>query len=47
MFEKYNLTSLDTESLDKDNIRQYTTEMRENYLSFWRQSLDYMIISTS
>ena len=47
MFEKYNLTSLDTESLDNDNIRPYTTEMREKYLSFWRHSLDYMIISTS
>ena len=36
MFEQYNLTSLDTESLDNDEIRRYTTEMREKYLSFWR-----------
>ena len=33
MFEQYNLTSLDTESLDNDKIRRYTTEMREKYLS--------------
>ena len=35
MFEQYNLTSLDTESLDNDKIRRYTTEMRvmrEKYL---------------
>ena len=25
MFEQYNLTSLDTESLDNDKMRQYTT----------------------
>ena len=36
MFEQYNLTILDTESLDNDKIRRYTTEMREKYLSFWR-----------
>ena len=29
MFEEYNLTSLDTESLHNDKIRRYTTEMRE------------------
>ena len=40
MFEKYNLTSLDAESLDNDKIRRYTTEMREKYLSFWRHSLE-------
>ena len=40
MFEQYNLTSLDTESLDHDKIRRYTTEMRETYLSFWRHSLE-------
>ena len=40
MLEQYNLTSLDTESLDNDKIGQYTTEMREKYLpSFWRHSL--------
>ena len=33
MFEQYNLTILDTESLDNDKIRRYTTEMREKYLS--------------
>ena len=38
MFEQYNLTSLDTESLDHDKIRRYTTEMREKYLSFWRHA---------
>ena len=35
MFEQYNLTSLDTESLDNDKIRRYITEMRvmrEKYL---------------
>ena len=41
MFEQYNLTSLDTESLDKDKIGRYTTEMREKYpLSFLRHSLE-------
>ena len=41
MFELYNLTSLDTESLDKDKIARYTTEMREKYpLSFLRHSLE-------
>ena len=40
LFEQYNLTSLDTESLDNDKIRLYTTEMREKYLSFWRHSLE-------
>ena len=40
MFEQYNLTSLDAESLDNDKIRRYTTEMREKYLSFWRHSLE-------
>ena len=40
MFEQYNLTSLDTESLDNDKIRRCTTEMREKYLSFWRHSLE-------
>ena len=40
MFEQDNLTSLDTESLDNDKIRRYTTEMREKYLSFWRHSLE-------
>ena len=39
MFEHYNLTSLDAESLDNHKIRQYTTETREKYLSFWRHSL--------
>ena len=38
MFEQYNLTSLDTESLENDKIKRYTTE-REN-LSFWRHSLE-------
>jgi len=33
-------SSLDTESLDNDKIRQYTTEMREKYLSFWWHSLE-------
>ena len=43
MFEQYNLGSLDTESLDNDKIRRYTTEMREKikYLSFWRHSLEH------
>ena len=41
MFEQYNLTSLDTESLDNDKIGRYTTEMREKYpLSFLRHSLE-------
>ena len=40
MFEQYNLTSLDAESLDNDKIRRYTTEMREKYLFFWRHSLE-------
>ena len=40
MFEQYNLTSLETESLDNDNIRRHTTEMREKYLSLWRHSLE-------
>ena len=41
MFEQYNLTSLHTESLDKDKIGRYTTEMREKYpLSFLRHSLE-------
>ena len=40
MFEQYNLTSLDTESLDHDKIRRHTTEMREKYLPFWRHSLE-------
>ena len=40
MFEQYNLTSSDTESLNNDKIRRYTTEMRETYLSFWRHSLE-------
>ena len=40
MFEQYNPTSLDAESLDNDKIRRYTTEMREKYLSFWRHSLE-------
>ena len=35
MFEQYNRTSLEAESLDKDKIRRYTTEMRDKYLSFW------------
>ena len=26
MFEQYNLTSLDTESLENDKIKRYTTE---------------------
>ena len=34
MIEQYNLTILDTESLDNVNIGRYTTEMREKYLSF-------------
>ena len=33
-------SSLDTESLDNDKIRRYTTEMREKYLSFWWHSLE-------
>ena len=43
MFEQYNLSSLDTESLDNDKIRRYTTEMREKikYLSLWRHSLEH------
>ena len=43
MFEQYNLSSLDTESLDNDKIRRYTTEMREKikYLSFRRHSLEH------
>ena len=40
MFEQYNLTSLDTKSLDNDKIRRCTTEVREKYLSFWRHSLE-------
>ena len=40
MFEQYNLTSLDAQSLGNDKIRRYTTEMREKYLSFWRHSLE-------
>ena len=40
MFEQYNLTSLDAESLDNDKIRRYTTEMKENCLSFWQRSLE-------
>ena len=40
MFEQYNLTSLDTEPLDNDKIRRYTTEMRGKYLSFWMHSLE-------
>ena len=40
MFEQYNLTSLDAESLDNDKIRRYTTEMTEKCLSFWRHSLE-------
>ena len=40
MFEQYNLTSLETESLDNDKIRRHTTEMREKYLSLWRHSLE-------
>ena len=40
MFEKYNVTSLDAESLDNDKIRRYTPEMREKYLSFWQHSLE-------
>ena len=40
MFEQYNPTSLDAESLDNDKIRRYTTEMREKYVSFWRLSLE-------
>ena len=40
MFEQYNLTSLDAESLENDKIRRYTTEMREKYLSFWEHSLE-------
>ena len=43
MFELYNLTSLDAESLDNDKIRRYTTEMREKYLSFWWHSLENLI----
>ena len=39
MFEQYNLSSLDVKSLDNEEIRRYTTEMREKYLSFWRHSL--------
>ena len=34
MFEQYNLTSLETESLDNDETRRYTTEMREKYLIY-------------
>ena len=34
MIEQYNLTILDTESLDNVKIGRYTTEMREKYLSF-------------
>ena len=39
---KYSTHSgLDTESLDNDKIRRYTTEMREKYpLSFLRHSLE-------
>ena len=35
MFEQYNLTSLDAESLDNDKIRRYNTEMRKisNFLA--------------
>ena len=40
MFEQYNLTSLDAQSLGNDKIRRYTTDMREKYLSFWRHSLE-------
>ena len=41
MFEQYNLTRLDTESLDKDKIGRYTTEMIEKYpLSILRHSLE-------
>ena len=40
MFEQYNLTSLETESLENDKIRRYTTEIREKYLSFWQHSLE-------
>ena len=28
MFEQYNLTSLDTESLENDKIKRYTTERK-------------------
>ena len=43
MFEQYNLSSLDTESLDNDKIRRYTTEMRDKikYLPFWRHGLEH------
>ena len=34
MIEQYNLTILDTESLDNDTIGRDTTEMREKYLCF-------------
>ena len=34
MFEQYNLTSLDAESLDNDKIRRYTTEMRKKISIF-------------
>ena len=39
MIGQYNLTILDTESLDNDKIGRDTTEMREEYLCFWRHSL--------
>ena len=33
MFEQYNLTSLDTESLENDKIKRYTTERRSIFLA--------------
>ena len=39
MFEQYNPTSLDAESLDNDKIRRYTKEMREKYLFFFSRHI--------
>ena len=41
LIEHYHLPNFDPESLDNDRIRQYTANMKEKYISFWRHSLEH------
>ena len=39
--EHYHLPNFDPESLDNERIRRYTSYMKEQYISFWRHSLEH------
>ena len=39
--EHYHIPNFDPESLDNERIRRYTSYMKEQYISFWRHSLEH------